>query len=185
MQNASFTSWSIEQSVRSKTFGAGSPVACFTESTKPAVSVLLAEGRYTPHGLGFLKQSVFDRGGGPVLYVRGDEWHQMQHVPQPLRSRAVRFWPGAEEEPGETLPSHLKTQSEWLHEREWRIPGDFSFDWEDIAFLIVPHPGWQAFYADWIRGWAGEPYSDIFGSIPTVVLNETGGVIADETGMWM
>jgi hypothetical protein len=87
-----------------QTFGSGAPVVCLTESTKAAVTVLVGQGRYAPCGIGFSKQFIFDQGGGPALYVRGDEWPSLQQLPQPLRSQAVRFWPGAvSDQPGEFL----------------------------------------------------------------------------------
>ena len=85
------------------TFGSGAPIVGFTESTQPAVTKLIAEARYAPFGIGFSKQVVFDRNGGPALNVRGDEWGERERLPQPLRSRLVRFWPAAEAE--EPAPS--------------------------------------------------------------------------------
>jgi hypothetical protein len=155
-----------------ETFGADAPVVCFTESTKQAVPRLLLQRRYEPCGIAFSKQFVFDNGGGPALYVRGDEWvTATQGLPQPLRARLVRFWPGAAADPGEYLPSHLTSMSEWLHEREWRVAGDLHFAWSDVEFLIVPDERWQDFYADWIAGWAGGQYAQVFARIPAVVMN--------------
>lgn len=118
-----------------ETFAAAAPVVCFTESTKAAVMRLIREGRYEPCGIGFSKQLVFDKDGGPALYVRGDEWQTAtEALPLPLRSRLVRFWPGAEPEAGQILPGHLSTMSEWLHEREWRAPTELRFGWTDVKF---------------------------------------------------
>jgi hypothetical protein len=36
-----------------------------------SAATLIAEGRYSPCGVGFSKQFVFYAGGGPALYVRG------------------------------------------------------------------------------------------------------------------
>lgn len=96
----------------------------------------------------------------------------------------MRFWPGADPEEGEQLPSHLSGPSEWLHEREWRVPGDLIFTWQDVRFLIVPQPNWQSFYASWIAGWAGDGYAAYFESIPAVVMNADGSIAYDELGIW-
>jgi hypothetical protein len=168
-----------------ETFGAGAPVACFSESTKAAIPKLIKEGRYEPCGVAFSKQLVFDKNGGPALYVRGDEWKTVAAaLPQAVRSRVVRFWPGAIPDPGTSLPYHLEKQSEWLHEREWRVPTEFRFEWHDVKFLIVPHPQWQAFYADWIERWAGEEYAMVFAHIPAVVMDGMGDVLRDESRVW-
>jgi hypothetical protein len=169
-----------------ETFGAEAPVVCFTESTKAAMRQLIQEGRYEPVGLGFSKQIVFDRGGGPALYVRGDEWPAATAaLPQPLRSRLVRLWPGADPEPGDgSLPRHLSRSSEWLHEREWRVPGDVHFSWKDVRFLIVPHARWQSLHASWISTWAGPEYGQVFSHLPAVVMDQTGAVLRDDSGIW-
>lgn len=168
-----------------ETFSAGAPVVCLTESTKPAVTKLISERRYEPCGIGFSKQLVFDRGGGPALYVRGDEWPTVADaVPQPVRSRLVRFWPGAQADPGEVLPEYLLGTSEWLHEREWRVPTELRFDWDDVKFLLVPDRRWQNYYAEWIENWAGDIYAAVFAAIPAVVVDGAGNVVSDDAGVW-
>jgi hypothetical protein len=137
-------------------FGAGAPVACFSESTKASIPKLIRDGRYAPYGIAFSKQLIFENGGGPALYVRGDEWETMAAaVPQPVRSRLVRFWPGAVSPDGKKLPHPLENRSEWLHEREWRVPNEFRFDWRDVTFLVIPNTSWQQFYANWLTGRSG------------------------------
>ena len=169
-----------------QTFGAGAPVVCLTESVKASVMRLIHDRRYEPCGIGFSKQHVFDRNGGPALYVRGDEWSTATAtLPQPLRCRLVRFWPGAEPDPGEGLPDHLLTKSEWLHEREWRVPTELRFDWQDVKFLIVPDPHWQDHYASWIEDWAGEEYAAVFAAIPAIVMDAAGNVLREPAGIWV
>jgi len=58
-----------------RTFGTeGRAIVAFTESSQASVLRLIHDGRYTPWGIGISNQFVFDRDGGPFLYVRGDEW---------------------------------------------------------------------------------------------------------------
>jgi hypothetical protein len=168
------------------TFGSDSPVVCFTESVRASVSRLIAEQRYTAWGIGFDKEFVFGQTGGPAFYVRGDEWPELAELPQPLRCRAVRFWPGADPEPGveHFLPNHLASTSEWLHEREWRVPGDFTFGWSDVKFLIAPEVEWQPYVARRLYESVGEEYASWFMSIPAVVVGANGAVLRDEAGIW-
>ena len=58
------------------------------------------------------------------------------------------------------------------------------FSWHDGKFLIVPDAGWQAFYASWIEDWAGTEYAVLFASIPAVVMDSSGNVLRDDSGIW-
>lgn len=126
-------------------------VVCFSEATMEGIRHLTsgsgADPRYEPYGIAFAKQTVFDHGGGPALYVRGDEWHLVSQLPEPLRGRATRFWPGAVPDEGEgSLEPALASVSLWTHEREWRIVDSegFSFTWDEIAYVLVPdQASWQ------------------------------------------
>src|SRR5574341_1848296 len=85
--------------------GVDDPVVCFSEATIEGIRKLVGGAggapRYEPYGIAFAKQTVFDHDGGPALYVRGDEWHLVSQLPEPLRGRATRFWPGAIPDAGE------------------------------------------------------------------------------------
>jgi hypothetical protein len=164
------------------TWAAPLPVVCFTESTPAALRTLIADGRYTPFGVAFNKQAVFDQRGGPALYVRGDEWHHLHALPNELRSRAVRFWPGAEPDAGEALPDHLTNPSEWLHEREWRVPANFRFDWDDVAYVLATD-AWFDATEEQIRIEVDENYAGWFAGIPRVTVGGDGRLY-DASGLW-
>src|SRR4051812_10216292 len=55
-------------------FGVRARAACFTEATAEGCVWLVSSGRYSSCGIAFTKQFLFERGGGPVFQVRGDEW---------------------------------------------------------------------------------------------------------------
>jgi hypothetical protein len=106
----------------------------FTESTPTGLRYFFEEVGYEPWGIVFSKQRVYDAGDGPVFHVRADEWEQTRAWQEPMRSRAVRLDPG---------------NSEWLEEREWRVPGQgdppaFRFELADIAGVIVGRLPWTA-----------------------------------------
>lgn len=113
------------------------------------------QGRYSPCGIAFTKDFLFRKGGGPALYVRGDEWDWVADMPAKLRARAVRLWPGATSTDGLPLPWYLVRPSEWIHEREWWIAGEgapvgVAFASGDVAFVIAPDPRWVEFLASFI-----------------------------------
>lgn len=175
------------------TFGTGRrPIVAFTESSQASVLQLIGEGSYTPWGIGFSKQFIFDHGGGPVLYVRGDEWDDTTAaLPDPVRARAVRFWPGAAWQAGDPLvfgaqqlPHAVASESEWLHEREWRVPHDVVFGWGDVKFLIVPAPDWAAGEAHQYGVAYGSEYEQHFAAIPVVAIAANGQLLFDGSGIW-
>lgn len=166
-------------------FGAGGARAvCFTESTKEGCQWLVREGRYPPYGIVFSKQTVFARGGGPALYVRGDDWpHTWQWAPE-MRARAVRLWPGATPDEGEPpLGGHLASQSWWLMEREWRaLPNTpdhcWTFTWSDIAFLIVPDHG---VIDDIAHEFLNDPhYRQYLDALPVMIMNDLGQIVTGD-----
>jgi hypothetical protein len=131
--------------------GVDDPVVCFSEATLEGINYLVDNAadapRYEACGIAFTKQTVFDCGGGPALYVRGDEWHLVHQLPAQLRGRATRYWPGADPDPGgASLQPALRSRSLWTHEREWRMvgPQGFHFTWDQIAYVLVPdEASWQ------------------------------------------
>jgi hypothetical protein len=177
------------------TFGTGGrAIVAFTESSQAAVRRLIADGSYTPWGVGFSKQFIFDKGGAPVMYVRGDEWDvAAAQLPDPLRARIVRFWPGAAWEEGDPLiadgarqlPDSLANPSEWLHEREWRVPHDATFGWGDVRFLLVPSVDWPMLEAMQYEIAYGDEYGMHFRAIPIVAIDAGGQLIHDGSGIWV
>ena len=158
--------------------------ACFTESTVRGVSWLIAQRHFVPYGIAFTKTFLFASGGAPAIVVRGDEWRHVRNLPPELRARAIRLWPGATAEPGEALPRHLQTRSEWLGEREWRVPADsgtpaIRFGTDDIAFLVVPDAGWIESNVRGLVKAAGKEAGRRLASVRWVALSPTGEVTAN------
>jgi hypothetical protein len=70
-----------------------------------------------------------------------------------------------------------------VHEREWRAPGDVSFGWADVKFLIVPAPDWAAGQAHQYGVAYGEAYAQHFAAIPTVAIDTAGRLLSDGSGI--
>lgn len=80
--------------------------------------------RYEPCGLRFSKVKIYKAGGRPVVYE--------------LTSMAKKLF--VEDEHWRIVClnlSDLDNIIDWTHEREWRIKGDFSFEWEDVKSCLV------------------------------------------------
>ncbi|MGW5569748.1 hypothetical protein ACWEVD_00990 [Nocardia thailandica] len=82
------------------------PAVCMTECSGAGLEFLIGRRGYRPWGLMFDRQTVFDAGGGPVWYVRDEDMDEL--ATSRLRRWAVR----------------LGENSDWLEEREWRVPRD-------------------------------------------------------------
>jgi len=175
------------------TYGSDEPAVCLSEAVPTAISHLIAKGRYKPWGLALSRNWVFKRGGAPCLYVRGDEWESVKLLPEPLRSRCVRFWPGATPAPGDgPLPDRLTAQSEWIHEREWRVVGQdgLQFGLDEVCFLVLhpapefgPHP--LKFLAGRYESFGGE--EDLFAMFAerhVILDHRTGKARVDPGRRW-
>lgn len=169
--------------VASIPYGNDLGAACFTESTVRGVSWLISTNHFVPYGIAFTKSFVFTHGGAPAIVIRGDEWNHVRMLPPKLRARTIRLWPGADAEVGETLPPHLQTRSEWLGEREWRVPANagsaaITFTTDDISFLVVPDAEW---IKTQVRSLVKEGKKDSarrLANVRWVAISPTGNVVA-------
>ena len=101
---------------------------CLTECIWEALVEL--SDRYSPNGLVFSKRLIYRKGGGPALYVRGDILKTtLQSIPSELEPMIAPFDPE-----GVLVKGHVL---DWLHEREWRLPGPLNFEDGDLEYLIV------------------------------------------------
>ncbi|MBB2921311.1 hypothetical protein [Cellulomonas cellasea] len=125
-------------------FDGAARAACFTQTTRRALGALCSSGRYVPVGVAFDKQHVWNAKGGPVHYVRGDDWGFWRDTAsERMQALCVRLWPEVAPPHDYTKPGTLNS-SEWMHEREWRIPRESPDDWgwafspEAVRFLVLP-----------------------------------------------
>ncbi len=125
--------------------------ACFSEIPLHLIS-RLAERR-GGYGIGFTKQFLLERGGGPIWYVERDgpaERAIQNLIFQALASNspeASSIW---------TLTPFVDSTGDYATgtyrfewEREWRHLGDLHFTPSDVAFLIIPeelHKNAYAFF---------------------------------------
>ena len=110
----------------------GCRAVCFTEC--PWSSLIDHTERYSSYGIGFEKSFIFSRNGSPVYYVRADQYEK-QTWHEHLKPFVTPFWPAY-------APKKKKEQvkfalCDYTHEREWRVPHDLHFDYENIAFIIL------------------------------------------------
>lgn len=124
-------------------FGAGRTLpparksVCFSEVPLHELKRLAAVRG--PHGIGFRKEFLVERDGGPILYAYKDTSHA-KAVEAMVKSAANTpdhpIWSFAPfvDVPG--IYGKIHYQYEW--EREWRVVGDLDFSTTDPALLIIP-----------------------------------------------
>ncbi len=101
---------------------------CFTECIWESLTSLV--GQYSSYGIVFGKRLIFDLGGGPALYLRGDSLVEIgNQIPQTLHPFIAPFDPEARIRAGVPL--------DWLHEREWRLPHSLEFTYADVEYVLV------------------------------------------------
>lgn len=91
-----------------------------------------AKVRYLGVGLMFPKPYVYAQGGRPVVYERTDKAKLM--LPEDEWWRIVRFDLSDDE-----------NFIDWMHEREWRVPGGFEFELEQATVLVPNKFGYDRF----------------------------------------
>ncbi len=110
----------------------GRRAVCLTEC--PWASLIDHSKIYSPYGIGFNKPFIFGAGGGPSYYVRKDHWDK-QNWENDLMTFATPFWP--EYRPKKLRQAIKFPTVDYSHEREWRVPHDLFFEYDDIEFIIV------------------------------------------------
>ena len=88
--------------------------------------------RYVGVGLMFEKPYVFRLGGRPVLYEITERAKTL--LPQSEWWRIVRYDLGDD-----------ARFCDWTHEREWRVPDDFTFSRSKATVIIPSHGGYRLF----------------------------------------
>ncbi len=116
-------------------FGADNdqPMVCLSESPPDHLRWLLGNQHWPPWGLMFHRQDVYNVGGGPVWYTRQKQYDTLN---QDQRPWVVR------------LDTSLRAKSDWLHEREWRIPLPLGYQGLNlgvvtVAAILIGTPTWQ------------------------------------------
>lgn len=140
--------------VAANAFGAGRHLTparrsvCFSEVPLHQLKRLAdLRGR---HGIGFRKEYIVERGGGPILYAYKDT-KQAKAINAMVHAAANNsnspVWDVA---PFVDLPgTYGKSKYLYEWEREWRHVGDLDFSETDPAFLIIPedlHEAARAFF---------------------------------------
>ncbi len=104
--------------------------ACFMDVPFMALKYILNEDnadpeapKYEPFGVFVTKKYAYNQGCRPVLYLSDQELMDLQ-IPRGEWWRVVRFEVGDE------------GWISWIHEREWRIKGDFSLPTGPIGVLV-------------------------------------------------
>lgn len=89
--------------------------------------------RYFGVGLAFSKWYVFTKGGRPVFYEKTVDAKNV--LPKSEHWRIVNF----------NIEMGGATCVDWTHEREWRLPGNFSFERRFCHVLLYDKHSWDFF----------------------------------------
>ncbi len=135
-----------EELIPAVTYSGGHPAVCFTESTEAGLAYLIRNEGYQPWGVVLRREWIWSVGGGPVWYFRPEYENQVQNLPPDLRTWHIR------------LSDDPRRPSDWVHEREWRVPrldgAPLKLTPDAIAAVIVGDPRWAP---------DGMPITDQFG----------------------
>ncbi|MBO1017965.1 DUF2971 domain-containing protein [Achromobacter sp. SD115] len=91
-----------------------------------------AKVRYRAMGIAFAKDYAYGKGARPVVYdqtrvakeyLSSDQWWRIVNFDLSDENNII----------------------DWTHEREWRVPGDFTFDRSEVTLLFVNAGSYKAF----------------------------------------
>lgn len=107
---------------------------CFTEC--PWASLVAHTNAYSAYGVGFKKKFIYQKKGGPVLYLRADLYQRYRNgevaIAPEILPFITLFNPSYSR-----IPENILTKADYSHEREWRTPSNLSFEYTDVEFVIV------------------------------------------------
>lgn len=115
----------------------GAEAVCFTES--PWASLLSHTKKYSPFGIGFSKPALFAKNGAPAIYMRTDHYNRQQMK----GNFDEHLWPFITPFSPYYRPQWMKKEEydigdcDYTHEREWRVPHNFIFNYANIEFIIL------------------------------------------------
>ena len=123
----------------------GRKAVAFTEC--PWWSLIDHAKRYSPYGLGFTKPHLYAAGGGPAIYLRPDLHEKQQEFAHKdndaIRGFHAHLYSFVTPFAPPYAPEEVRKKSlggkaiDYSHEREWRVPHDFTFDLNQVQFVIV------------------------------------------------
>ncbi|MCM1232359.1 MAG: hypothetical protein NC489_19735 [Ruminococcus flavefaciens] len=132
---------------------------CFQEVPLPAIAenILFSEALKieTPyHGFGIRvnRGSLYKKGGRPVIY--GEKDKLMDLLP------ADQYW--------RIVSMDLDDKDaivDWTHEREWRIAGDFVFEWSDIEVVLKDHD----YFSEFVKRCFEEEKTDLLKGVNGII----------------
>lgn len=79
--------------------------------------------RYSPFGVRFHKGFIYRKGGRPVIYEDKDVMKSL--LPEDEYWRIV-----------DLKLVDIEAYVDWTHEREWRVPDELEFDYENIEVIV-------------------------------------------------
>lgn len=108
--------------------------------------------KYRAFGLRVNRGALYKKGGRPVLYGERDKLKAQ--IPQYEHWRIVSM----DLEKSDDIV-------DWTHEREWRYPGDFSFEWSEIEILLKDHN----YYTQFVEKCFAEDMTDLLKSVNGII----------------
>ena len=108
--------------------------------------------RYSAFGLRFLKTDIYRDGGRPVIYDNSSD--AKSFLPNEQYWRIVCF-----------DLNNDKNMIDWTHEREWRIKGDYHFEWNQVEVLLSNETSFDKFYEYCIQNEMTDMLKEIKGVI--------------------
>lgn len=99
----------------------GTKSVCFTDLTTRGLN--RHSKQFSAYGIAFLKDFIFEKNGGPALYIRENLLKKTSEQHDLIKPYVNKI--------------NIKT-FDYHHEREWRVPHDLDFEYHQISIVYAP-----------------------------------------------
>jgi len=116
-------------------------VVCFTEAPLDQIKTFIEEkipGRkieLSSYGLVFTQRAVIEKGGNPTFYINTCKDTTYKDA---IKSISRRLTNDADFLKLKPFFNEFGKKIDFYWEREWRVPGDFTFDYKDVVVGLCP-----------------------------------------------
>jgi len=129
------------------------PLLAIAENLRYEKDIKVGQTRYSAFGIRVNKWMLYNKNGRPVIYGRSSDLRKV--LPENEYWRIVNL-----------NLTNSKSMVDWTHEREWRVKGDYSFEYDEIEIIVKDNEYYRKFVNRCFDEGHSEIITEVNGIIP-------------------